>query len=253
MPTSLNLLNTLRLTFSNCYELESVTFPSTMNAVTTMQSTFNGCWSLKNVTLPASMSSCTVFAQTFQNCYSIKGIAMPGIVSANTTTYAQLTDTCPALEYLYLPTTATPLVTSIANMFNACGSLTIISQEGKIGSTTATPLVIATNGVSFCSSNLITSLSFRAPFSRLTFNGTSATQNFNKLNSLRLLNASAGQYTGASPQINVSYCDLGVAALDQLFTDLPVVVGKTINITGCTGAAGCTRTIATLKGWTVTG
>ena len=101
-------------------------------------------------------------------------------------------------------------------------------------------------------SNLLTSLSFNCPFSLLTLNGTSAT-NFNKLNSLRLLNTGTGQWTSTSPQINVSYCDLGVAALDQLFTDLTTIVGKTINITGCSGAAGCTRSIATAKGWTVTG
>ena len=41
--------------------------------------------------------------------------------------------------------------------------------------------------------------------------------------------------------------------MDQLFTDLTTIVGKTINITGCSGAAGCTRSIATAKGWTVTG
>jgi hypothetical protein len=134
-------------------------------------------------------------------------------------------------------------------MFSGCGNLTTITNLGKIGSLTATPLVSAGNNNS---SNLLTSLSFNCPFSLLNVNGTSAT-NFNKLNSLRLLNTGTGQWTSASPQINVSYCDLGVAALDQLFTDLTTIVGKTINITGCSGAAGCTRSIATAKGWTVTG
>jgi hypothetical protein len=100
-------------------------------------------------------------------------------------------------------------------------------------------------------SNLVTSLTFSCPLQQLEFYGS--TNSRNKITSLRLLNASAGQYTLTSPQINVSYCDLGITALNQLFTDLPTVVGKTINITGCTGAAGCTRTIATAKGWTVTG
>jgi len=157
------------------------------------------------------------------------------------------------VKTITLPTTQTSLVTAAQNMFNACGNLKTVSQLGKVGSLTATPLVLGTNGTSFSASNILTSLTFNCPFSRFTFNGSSATANFNKLNSLRLLNASAGQYTGSSPQINVSYCDLGIAALNQLFTDLPTVTAKTINITGCTGAAGCTRTIATAKGWVVTG
>jgi len=53
--------------------------------------------------------------------------------------------------------------------------------------------------------------------------------------------------------INISNTSLDTAALNLLFGDLPAVVGKTINITGCTGAATCTRSIATAKGWTVTG
>jgi hypothetical protein len=74
-----------------------------------------------------------------------------------------------------------------------------------------------------------------------------------KLSSLRLRNNGTGQYGGASPQINISYTSLNAAALDQVFTDLPTVTSKTINITGASGAAGCNRAIATGKGWTVTG
>jgi hypothetical protein len=89
--------------------------------------------------------------------------------------------------------------------------------------------------------------------------GQNTTTNFNKLSSLRLLNASAGQWTGASPQINVSFCNLSTAALNTLFADIAAqgnVVSKTINITSCTGAAGLTaadRLVLTSKGWTITG
>jgi len=46
---------------------------------------------------------------------------------------------------------------------------------------------------------------------------------------------------------------LSAAELNLLFGDLSTVTGQTITITGCTGAATCDRTIATNKGWTVTG
>jgi hypothetical protein len=248
LPTSLNAANSLNSTFSGCINLKSIALPSTMNAVTSMFATFYLCSSLSSLTLPTSMSSCSNFQQTFWGC-SLESITMPSIVSSSTSTFATFAYLAPNLKTLTLPTTQTSLVNSINTMFSGCGNLTTITNLGKIGSLTATPLVSAGNNNS---SNLLTSLSFNCPFSLLNVNGTSAT-NFNKLNSLRLLNTGTGQWTSASPQINVSYCDLGVAALDQLFTDLTTIVGKTINITGCSGAAGCTRSIATAKGWTVTG
>lgn len=59
------------------------------------------------------------------------------------------------------------------------------------------------------------------------------------------------------PQINVSYTGMDRTALVQLFNDLPTVSsGQIINITGCTGASSLTDdevSIATNKGWTVTG
>lgn len=253
MPTSLNGLLSLVSAFSACYELTSVTLPSSLTAVTNIQSAFNACYNLLSITLPTSMPNCSGFSNAFTNCYSLTSITLPSTISASTTSFASLVSGCVSLQTLTLPTTQTSLVTSIASMFSTCGNLTTINNLGKVGSLTATPLVDGTLAPSYFYTNMLTSLSFNCPFTLLRLQGNSTTQNFNKLNSLRLLNSGAGQYTGVSPQINVSFCDLGIAALNQLFTDLPTVVGKTINITSCTGAAGCTRTIATLKGWTVTG
>ena len=249
LPTSLNAVTDLTQLFFSCFNLKSATLPSTMNAVTTILNSFLYCYSLTSVTLPTSMSSCNNFSQAFNSCYSLKSLTMPTTISASTTTYSNLCQNATNLQILNLPTTQTSLLTNIDSFINICGNLTTITNLDKVGSLTATPLVSGNlnNYV-----NLLTSLSFNCPFSILILNGQSPT-NFNKLNSLRLLNTGAGQWTGTSPQINVSYCDLGVAALNQLFTDLTTIVGKTINITGCTGAVGCTRSIATAKGWTVTG
>ena len=47
---------------------------------------------------------------------------------------------------------------------------------------------------------------------------------------------------------------LDAAALNTVFTNLGTPVGaQTITITGCAGAATCDRSIATNKGWTVSG
>jgi len=249
MPTSLNLLNTLSNTFSSCISLKSVIFPTTMNALTTMATAFNNCFNLTSVTLPTSATSLSSIPQMFQNCNNIETITLPATVGA-ITSFQSVFQGCSNLKTITLPTTQMSSVNSIATMLYQCGALTSINNINKVGSLTATPLVNA--GPFEFKTFTLESLSFSCPFSVLNVSGVSGGE-FNKLNSLRLLNTGAAQWTGTSPQVNVSYCDLGVAALNQLFTDLTIIVGKTINITGCTGAAGCTRTIATAKGWVVIG
>ena len=260
LPTSLNGVTTLFNTFSQCFELSEVTFPTTMNAVTTCSGAFAGCRSLTSVVLPTSMTGCTIFSTMFSGCWSIQTITMPTTVSASTTTLFAITNVCPNLKTLTLPTTQLSLNTSIDSIFNSCGSLTTVNNFDKVGSLTATPLLDASNSQNiWTGANLLTSLTYNSPLSRLQLMGQNTTTNFNKLNSLRLLNASAGQWTGTSPQINVSFCNLSTAALNTLFADIAaqgVVVSKTINITSCTGAAGLTaadRLVLTSRGWTITG
>ena len=53
--------------------------------------------------------------------------------------------------------------------------------------------------------------------------------------------------------VSVSYCNLNAAALNKIFTDLGTVTSGTITISYAPGAATCNRSIATAKGWTVTG
>lgn len=47
------------------------------------------------------------------------------------------------------------------------------------------------------------------------------------------------------------WADVSDAWLDALFTKLPTVSGKSIDVTNCTGYPTCDKTIATAKGWTV--
>jgi hypothetical protein len=126
-----------------------------------------------------------------------------------------------------------------------------------LGSTTGTPLVNGTNVGWFTSK--LTSVSFSCPFSKLDLYGNNTTNIPIALNSLRLTNASAGQWTAASPQIFIQFTNLSTAALNTLFADIAAqgnVVSKTIDITGTTGAAGLSlanRQVLTTRGWTITG
>lgn len=255
MPTSMTSANTLSNTFNSCLSLTSVTFPSTMNLVTTATSCFVSCKSLISVTMPTSMSGCTIFTSTFNGCMSLTSLTLPATVSTSLTSFASTFLQCINLKTLTLPTTQTSLLTALTSTFSQCASLTIINNLGKLGSLTTTPLVSA---ITNTNANQLPALSFSCPFSALSLNGTSATV-MSRLNSLRLLNTSAGQWSGTSPQINISYTSLSTEALNLLFADIAAqgnVTTKTINVTGATGATGLTaadKLVITSKGWSITG
>jgi hypothetical protein len=180
---------------------------------------------------------------------------MPNTVSTATTNFSFTFNTCNALSTVTLPGAAQlSSVNNISSMFFGCSNLTTITNFDKIGSLSATPLANAT-GNNYAR---LTSISFVMPLSGLQLLGAGTTSKTD-VQSVRLLNTSAGQWTGTSPQINVSYTNMSTAQLVQLFNDMAAqgnVVSKTINITGATGAAGLTaanRLIVTSKGWTITG
>jgi hypothetical protein len=71
---------------------------------------------------------------------------------------------------------------------------------------------------------------------------------FAACNSLARIQAKEFNFT-----FSVANCKLSAAALNEIYTNLPTVTGQTITVTGNYGVAGDDPTIATAKGWTVTG
>lgn len=256
IPTSMSTNTTLSSCFLNCYNLVSIGgFPSSLNAITTMSSTFSGCYSLSGVTLPTSMSVCTIFSSAFANCGSIKSVTLPNVVSTVTTAFDSCFNGCTNLQSVTFPgANQLSLVNTINSLFLGCSNLTTITNFNKIGSLSTTPLINAAS----ITQNRLTSISFVGPLSILNLNGTASNQRAD-VQSVRLLNTSSGQWTGTSPQINVSQTNMSTAQLVQLFNDMAAqgnVVSKTINITTAVGAAGLStsdRLIVTSKGWTITG
>ena len=51
---------------------------------------------------------------------------------------------------------------------------------------------------------------------------------------------------------SVANAKMSANALNEMFSILPTVTGKTVTITGNYGASTCDTSIATAKGWTVT-
>jgi hypothetical protein len=254
MPTSMNLLTGVNNLFNGCTLLESIVLPTNLNSVTVMTSTFQNCVNLKSVTMPTSMSSNTSFTSVFQGCNSLRSITLPNVVRSTLSTFNSCFRDCFSLQTVTFPNSQQlESISNIQQMFSNCSNLTTINNFNRIGSTANLGSILGPA----LANNRFTSISFVGKYSVLDLKGN----NFVKadVQSVRLLNTNTGQWTGSSPQIDVSYTNMSTANLVQLFNDMAlqgIVTSKTINITGATGTAGLTasdRLIITSKGWTITG
>jgi hypothetical protein len=251
LPTSMTSLTNFTNTFSNCYSITSVTMPTSVGSAATANTIFNNCISLTSVTLPTFTPNQVNFTSVFNNCRSIRSINMSSVTLTSATNFNSMFIGCSNLETLTLPNL--PAVTAASSFISQCANLRTINNINNLGSTSAN-VTMSTN----TNTNSLTGLTFSCRIATMDFSGGSAT-NMSALSSLRLLSTVAGQWTGASPQVNISYTNIGYTALVQLFNDIAATgtySGKTINITGCTGASSLTagdRTIVTSKGWTITG
>ena len=260
MPSSMNGLTTMQAIFNNCFSLtSSIVFPSSLNAVTTMANAFTNTYSIKSITMPVSMSACTNFLSTFSGATNLETLTMPAVVAA-TATYQALFNNAFSIKSVVLPTTQTTTApaTTLNSTFNNCASLNTITNLDKVGSTSLTGTLLAgTTFATFC--NVTSSLSFSSRLSKLELQGSGYNNYYSLINPVRLTNTGGTQWTGTSPQINVSYTNMSTANLNTLFADMAAqgsVSGKTINITNATGAAGLTagdRLVITSIGWTITG
>jgi len=239
-----NVLNTANM-FSSCTSLLGVILPSDWGAVSYITFMFNGCSNLAQIILPSSWGLIT----STQSMFSYSGSSLTTIILpsnwGNVTNVSYMFYSC-NLAFITLPA-AFGNVTTVAGMFDYNYSLKSIVNVEFLGSQSVnvdfSPLM---TDCDFVQQNM----TIGSLLSRLGIFGISTVPL--KLNSLRLSNPGS-TFAGATPHVNVAYTSLGAAALDLLFGDLPVLTGKTILITGCTGAATCNRSIATAKGWTVTG
>jgi hypothetical protein len=261
LPTNCSSVTTIGSMFQNCYSLKEVIFPTSMNACTSIGNLFNSCASLQRVVFPTSMSSLgtgvgTLLVNIFSGCRQLRSVVFPSNAPLTAVTNFQgMFNGCVSLQSVTLPASTSGNLITLVNFLTNTPSLTGITNTDFLGNpNTATTTIV--NGTTLGDTSGIFSLDFRCKFSKLDLNGTNTTTNKNRLNSLRLRNTGTGQYTGVSPQINLSFTDLGQAALVQVFNDLPTVTARTINITSATGAAALTageRAIATGKGWTIVG
>ena len=189
---------------------------------------FNGCELLEKITgLDTSLA--TLFNLAFYNCNALRDFSW--ISFARATDMSSAFVNCYELKTI---TINTPTITSLSATFNGCISL----RRAE---------VIAPNAASaancFISCLLLTDVTLH------TKANAARTSTYTKANMLSWIN----DLSGSSVAMSVASCNLNAAALNRIFTDLGTVTSATITITGTPGAATCDRSIATAKGWTVTG
>lgn len=201
--------------------------------VTDMSFMFSGCRSLKTVPL-FNTASVTTMSNMFNTCTSL--LSVPLFNTASVTNMSTMFANCVALTTVPLFNTAS--VTNMSSMFFQCFSLQTIPLFNTAAVTNMTGMF------SFC--NALTSVP--ALTTTAVTSSSNFTNMFNSCNSLTRIQAKDFRFT-----FSVANCKLSAAALDEIYTNLPTVTGQTITVTGNYGTAGDNPTIATAKGWTVTG
>lgn len=236
--------------------VESVTI-NIGTAVTTMSNMFNSSSALNNVTINGTFPALTNVEGMFQSCYSLR--IAPNFYTNNVTNFGGMFYECRALTSI--PTYNTSNGTIFGSMFRHCFSLqtapTLDTSSGTnfdymFESTYALvnipPCDYSSNGLIFTN---FASSSFNIrtlPTIDLT-NATDTTTMFGSCYSLQ----DASNISNANQNISFDTCQLGNTALNTIYTNLDTVSGKTITVVNNWGTGTDDPTIATAKGWTVTG
>lgn len=220
-----------------------------------MKFMFNGCSGLESVPL-LNTENVSNFDNAFANCKSL--VTFPPINTYSATVMTGMFASCESLRNL--PLLDTHAVTYFDFMFAACYSLSDIPQlDTSAGvvfsymfsscySLFTIPLLKTDSGTAFDGMfSGCKSLQYVPP---LNINGCSFLGSmFSNCYSL-----SRNTVKGAKATVSIANNMMSAAALDEFYTNLASgVTAKTVTVTGNYGTTGDTPTIATSKGWTVTG
>ena len=247
--------NTFLRLYFECSSLQAVEFPNT-SGITNCQLMFSNCRSIKAIPI-FDTSNVTNFGSFALGCAALE--AGPLLNTDSAVTMETMYSGCTSLKSVPLYNTA--LCQNTSSMFINCFALTEVppfnfsvlnNSVGMFFSCTSLRKIPLLNVSLVSNANqmfrLCTSLE---QLPAMNFNSVSSAVNFNTIfgdvPSLAKMSA-----TGFNYSFSVANAKLSAAALDEIYTNLPTVVGQTITVTGNWGTASHTPSIATGKGWTVT-
>jgi len=213
--------------FGNCYNLLKVPAYDFTSATNT-SNMFSNCPSL--TTIPFfDLSKCTSVDQMFISCTSLKSV--PYLNLSSTTSVQSMFSGCTSLTDV--GGFDTSRVTNFTSFFANCTSLKSI------------PLIDTSRGTTF-TSMFSSGIIFEIPALNMTSSVTIGAFGGGNLRRMRA--------TGMNASFDVSTNNLDSTALNEIYTNASATgAGKTITVTGNWGAANDTPSIATAKGWAVTG
>ena len=261
--------------FSSCASLASVPALETSNG-TNFVAMFNGCFikeppffnTSKGTNFTSMFQSCTNLlkvpaydlgeatnvATMFSSCTSLVTIPMFNLTKC--TGFIGLFSGCSSLRSV--PYLNTPLATSFNSLFANCF---VLSDVGGFNSSKVTDF-------SSCFNSCFSLKSVPLMDTSRGTNGFSNIFNATSINEIPALNMSSAtiignigtgnlkrmRATGMNASFDVSNNNLDSTALNEIYTNASATGnGKTITVTGNWGAANDTPSIATAKGWAVTG
>ena len=282
-PLSITLSGNITGMFNDCKSLKYINIAINSTTNYSLENLFNGCLSLETINLtqagtgkvtnlsgtfkytrikesPAlDTSLCTSFSTTFQYCDRLTNLYDYNYEMA--TTLANMLENCYSLKDAgHFNTTSS--LTTVASMCNNCWSLE------------KAPTFSNSSGVTSIIAMLYTCKSLTAIPSYIFGNITSSSMNsaFQYMESLQSVpSITVGSvYTANSNFVNGCYslkrmlmplrftfsvanAKMSATALNEMYSILPTVIGQTVTVTGNYGVSGDDPSIATAKGWTVTG
>ena len=213
--------------FQTCYSL--LTVPAyDFTSATNTSNMFNNCPSL--TTIPFfDLSKCTSVDQMFQSCTSLKSV--PYLNLSSTTSVNSMFSNCTSL--IDVGGFNTSRVTNFTSFFANCTSLKSI------------PLIDTSRGTTF-TTMFSSALIHEIPALNMTSSTTIGAFGGGSLKRMRA--------TGMNASFDVSNNNLDSTALNEIYTNAAATGnGKTITVTANWGAPNDDPSIATAKGWAVTG
>lgn len=277
----------LQQVFQDCFMLKRVPAMNTSKA-TNMAGMFAGCHALEEIP-ELDTSSATNLSSLFQNCRALKKL-QPSFNTVNCTNMATMFNGALSLDYgptmdtrnvsnfssifstssvIRVPEYNYSKATDISNMFRFCRQLTDIG-----GTMMNTGLSLTTANEVFYECYSINKLPHIQTLTNVTnttgmFFNCRGVKEYGSMDWKTVTNTggtatttrmfyqnwslSRCQITGITATVSFESCSLGATALNEIYNNLGPGAGKTIVVTGNWGTAADNPSIATGKGWTVTG
>ena len=270
IDTSKTLTTGLQGLFAGCLTLEEIgTDIIDANGVNSLSSLFNGCRSLKKFPKVINTQNVTNFSSMYNACQALE--IAPYLNTTSGTNFANMYNTTGlrAFDAAWGNTFNMPNATDTNNMFRFNRMLERVPDTFNTGATltAANAMFYECYALTKCPT---INLSGVANLTELFYNCRA----IKEIPNINLRTNTAGTYTNTFFQnwnlstcgmsgftgANVSFasCSLGATALNEIYTNLGVVGAsganaRTITVSGNWGTVSDTPSIATNKGWAVSG